>query len=144
MLQNCDEQEQNHCNPALLALKYNLVWWVDSRIKNLLVKALPISGICLTAKDAAREVVVHSESSVTDNTAAWKAIRNRAAAIAAATNHPELRRLAEEIRYADPTPTCMDGQIAEMLETLSSYADADSIRKAFSLLDQRKAVAKNK
>ena len=115
---------------------------MDSRIKNLLVKALPISEICLTAKDAAREVVVNSESSVTDNTAAWKTIRSRAAAIAAATNHPELIKLAEKIRYADPMPTSMDGQIAEMLETLSSYADAANIKKAFQLLDQRKAIAK--
>ena len=101
-----------------------------------------VSGICLTAKDAAREVIAHSESSVTDNTSAWKAIRSRAAAIAASTKHPELRKLAEEIRFADPTPTSMDGQIAEMLETLSSYADSDNIRIAFALLEQRKDLAK--
>ena len=101
-----------------------------------------VSEICLTAKNAAREVIAHSESSVTDNTAAWKAIRSRAVAIAAATNHPELRKLAEEIRYADPTPTSMDGQIAEMLETLSSYASAENISKALRLMEQRKTMAK--
>ena len=103
-----------------------------------------VMSMCLTVKDAAREVVTHSEASVTDNTAAWKAIRARAAVIAAATKHPELRKLAEEIRFADPTPTDMDGQIAEMLETLSSYADADNIRKAFALLEQRKQLVKDK
>ena len=101
-----------------------------------------VSGICLTAKDAAREVVVHSESPVTDNTAAWKAIRSRAAAIVAETKHPDIRKLAEDIRYADPTPTPLDGQIAEMLETLSSYADAENIRKAVRLMEQRKALSK--
>ena len=101
-----------------------------------------ITGICLMVKDAARKTVMHSEASVTDNTAAWKAIRSRAASIAAATGHPAIRKLAEEIRFADPAPTSMDMQIAEMLETLSSYADADNIRKAEHLMEQRKALAK--
>lgn len=101
------------------------------------------AGIALTAKDAAREVVTQSEARVTDNTAAWKAIRAHANAIAAATGHPDLKKLAEEIRYADPTPASIDGEIAQMLETLSSCADAESIRKAFGMLAQRKAMSKN-
>ena len=88
-----------------------------------------VTGVCLTVKDAAREAVTDSEASIIDNTATWKAIRGRAKEIAVETNHPEIRKLAEEIRFADPTPTSMDGQIAEMLETLSSYANADNIRK---------------
>lgn len=99
------------------------------------------TGVLLIVRDAAMIVVENSEQTMTDNTAAWKAIRSRAAGIAAATGHPELKKLAETIRYADPTPTEMDGQVAEMLETLSSYADAENIRKAFVLLEQRKAVA---
>ena len=98
--------------------------------------------LCLTVKDAARESVRHSESAPEDKTGAWKAIRVRASAIAAATNHPELIKLAEEIRFADPNPTPMDTQIADMLETLSSYADADNIQKAFRMLEERKALAK--
>ena len=101
-----------------------------------------VTGICLTVKDAAREVITYSETTVVDNTAAWKAIRSRAAAIAAETKHPDIRKLAEEIRYADPAPTSMDGQIAEMLEILSSYADAENIRKAARLVEQRKLLAK--
>ena len=46
-----------------------------------------------------------------------------------------------EIRYADPTPTSMDGEIAQMLETLSSYADAENIKKASAMIEQRKALA---
>ena len=102
------------------------------------------AGICLTVKDAARETVSAGESAIKDNTAAWKAIRARAASIAAETGHPELKKLAEEIRYADPSPTELDGEIAQMLETLSSYADAENIRKAFVLMEQRKAYAKEK
>lgn len=101
-----------------------------------------VTGVCLTVKDAFREVVRQTEVSVTDRTGEWKTIRARAASIAAATSHPDLKKIAEEIRYADPTPTSMDGQIAQMLETLSSYADAENIRKAFELLRQRKAISK--
>lgn len=101
-----------------------------------------VTGICLTVKDAARQEITGSEQTVKDQTAAWKAIRARAAAIAAETGHPELKKLAEEIRYADPMPTELDGEIAQMLETLSSYADAQNIRKAFLLMEQRKCFAK--
>ncbi len=101
------------------------------------------AAICLTVKDAAREAVRRSEAAPEDKTGPWKAIRTRAAAIAAATNHPEIKKLAEEIRYADPTPTPMDSRIADMLETLSSYADAANIQKAFRMLEERKALAKS-
>ena len=101
-----------------------------------------VTGIALTVKDAARVVVTQSEAKVTDNTAAWKAIRARANAIAAENGHPDIKKLAEEIRYADPTPTSMDGEIAQMLETLSSYADAANISRAFNMLKQRKSAAK--
>ena len=101
-----------------------------------------VTGVCLTVKDAAREVVTQSEAKVEDRTAAWKAIRARANAVAAESGHPDLKKLAEIIRYADPTPTSMDGDIAQMLETLSSYADAANIRKAFTMMEQRKALAK--
>ena len=98
--------------------------------------------VCLTVKDAAREAVTAAEVKVTDNTSAWKAIRTRASQVAAETGHPDIRKLAEDIRYADPTPTAMDGEIAQMLETLSSYADAANIAKAKALMEQRKTLAK--
>ena len=100
------------------------------------------TAVCLTGKDAAREAVTAAEVKLTDNTAAWKAIRARAGQVAAETGHPDIRKLAEDIRYADPTPTAMDGEIAQMLETLSSYADAANIAKAKALMEQRKTLAK--
>lgn len=100
------------------------------------------AAFCLTVRDAAREAVTAAEAKVTDNTAAWKAIRARANAIAAETGHPDIKKLAEEIRFADPTPTSMDGEIMQMLETLSSYADMENIRKAFVMINQRKNVTK--
>ena len=101
-----------------------------------------VTAVCLTVRDAAREAVTQLEVSIPDTTGPWKAIRARAAGIAAATGNPDLRKLAEDIRYADPTPTPIDGDIAQMLEILSSYADAENIRKAFALMEQRKALAK--
>ena len=97
---------------------------------------------CMTVKDAAREAVTTAEVKVADNTAAWKAIRARANAIAAETGHPDIKKLAEEIRYADPMPTSMDGEIAQMLETLSSYADAANIKKALGMMEQRQSFSK--
>ena len=106
------------------------------------VVVFAVTGFCLTVNDAARETVVTAEAKITDNTAAWKAIRARANAIAAETGHPDIKKLAEEIRYADPTPTSMDGEIAQMLETLSSYANVENIRKAYGILEQRKNCSK--
>lgn len=114
--------------------------WIVAALVEMVI--LCVAAFALTVKDAAREVVTSSEAHVADHTAAWKAIRARAAAIAAETGHPDIKKLAEEIRYADPTPTSMDGDIAQMLETLSSYADAANIRKATAMLAQRKALAK--
>lgn len=107
------------------------------------VAVFAVTAFCMTVKDAAREAVTTAEVKVTDNTAAWKAIRARANAIAAETGHPDIKKLAEEIRYADPTPTSMDGEIAQMLEMLSSYVDAKNIRKAQTLLKQRLTLSKN-
>jgi hypothetical protein len=96
----------------------------------------------LTVRDAARAVVTQSEQAAEDKTVPWKAIRERVIDIANATGHPELKKLAEEIRYADPMPTSMDSEIVDMLATLSSYADAENIKKAYQLVEKRKLLAK--
>lgn len=113
--------------------------WVAALVE---IIVFTVTAFCMTVKDAIRETVAAAEAKVTDNTAAWKAIRARANAVAAETGHPDIRKLAEEIRYADPMPTSMDGEIAEMLETLSSYADASNIKKALILIERRNAMAK--
>ena len=97
----------------------------------------------LTVRDAARETVASSEQTVHHVGAQWKAIRARANSIADETRHPDIRKLAEDIRYADPTPTALDGKLVEMLETLSSYATAENIEKARQLLRQRNELAKS-
>ena len=93
-------------------------------------------------KDAAREVVAQSEAQIAPQTEAWKAIRARANAIAAETGNADIKKLAEDIRYADPKPTPLDGQVAEMLEVLSGYATAENITKARNLLARRNEAAK--
>ena len=109
-------------------------------LAELLLFAIALAA--LTMRDAARETVFQSEQAVRDATAPWKAIRSRAAAVAAETNHPDIKKLAEDIRYADPMPTPLDGRMAEMLETLNSYATAENIEKAKNLLRQRNEAAK--
>ena len=98
--------------------------------------------LCLTAKDAAREAITRSEAASVDATRAWKAIRAKAAALAASVGTPEMKRLSDDIRYADPMPTPLDGQISELLDILSSYATAENMSKAAALLAQRKALSK--
>lgn len=124
---------------ALMSLAALCPVWA-SALSEVIVFA--VTAVSLTVKDAAREAVAASEAKAADNTAAWKAIRVRANQVAAETGHPDIRKLAEDIRYADPTPTAMDGDIAQMLETLSSYADAANIAKALAMMAQRKALAK--
>lgn len=113
--------------------------WVAILVEILLFGGV---GFCLTAKDAVRESIVHFEANSSDNTTAWKIIRNRANAIAAENGNLEIRKLAEEIRYADPTPSGLDAEIAAQLEILAQNADAENIRRAFSLLQQRKSLIK--
>lgn len=100
------------------------------------------TGFCLTVKDAAREAIVQFEANIPDKTGEWKAIRARANALAAESNQAELRKLAEEIRYADPNPSSLDAEISAHLEILSNDASAENIQKAFSLLQQRKSLIK--
>ena len=46
------------------------------------------------------------------------------------------------MRYADPTPTGMDGELNQMMDTLSSYATAENIDKAIKMLEKRKLLSK--
>lgn len=101
-----------------------------------------VAAFSLTAKDAAREALVHFEANAPEKTGAWKAIRARANALAAESGNPEIRRLAEEIRYADPMPSSMDAEISAQLEMISENANAENIQKGFSLLRQRKNLIK--
>lgn len=124
---------------ALMGLAALCPVWAAAIVE---VAVFAVTVFCMTVKDAAREAVTTAEVKVADNTAAWKAIRARANAIAAETGHPDIKKLSEEIRYADPMPTSMDGEIAQMLETLSSYADAANIKKALGMMEQRQSFSK--
>ena len=124
---------------ALMGLAALCPVWAAAIVE---VAVFAVTVFCMTVKDAAREAVTTAEVKVADNTAAWKAIRARANAIAAETGPPDIKKLAEEIRYADPMPTSMDGEIAQMLETLSSYADAANIKKALGMMEQRQSFSK--
>lgn len=123
----------------LMTLAVLLPVWIAILMEVIL---FAVTAFSMTVKDAAREAVTQSEKRATDQTAAWKAIRAKANAIAVSSGHPELKKLAEAIRYADPMPTSMDGEIAQMLELLSSYADAENIIKANNLLARRQAISK--
>ena len=123
----------------LMVIAFICPAWLAAVVELIVFAA---AGVCLTGRDAVREVITQSEAVVEDKTAPWKMIHSKVAAMAAQTNHPDIRKLAEVVRLADPTPTSMDGQVAELLETLSSTMDDADIKKAFQLLEQRKVLAK--
>ena len=93
----------------------------------------------LTVKDAAREVVTATETNIEDTTAAWKTIRAKVNALAATTGNADIKKLADEIRYADPTPTSLDGEIAKAVESMTNE-NAEQIKNLRTLLLQRKAM----
>ncbi|MDO4492397.1 MAG: hypothetical protein Q4C53_00770 [Clostridia bacterium] len=91
--------------------------------------------MALSVKQAVREAVEKSEQRVKDTTAGWKAIRTAVNALAAKTKDPAAKRLAEAVRCADPTPTSMDGRIAEAVEK-------GDVAEALRMVEERKTVAK--
>lgn len=125
---------------AVMALAGLCPFWCAALVE-VLVYATVL--FCLTVKDAAREAVAHVEAAVADDTKAWKAIRAKANALANTIGTPEMKKLAEQIRYADPMPTELDDRINALLDILSSYATADNMTKAMQLLEQRKTHAKD-
>lgn len=124
---------------VLMALAGLCPLWIALIVEIILFAA---AITCLTVKDAAREAIVQFEANIPDNTAAWKAIRARANALAAESGNPELRKLSDEIRFVDPNPSSIDDEISKQMEIISKNADAENIRRAFSLLRQRKSLIK--
>ena len=101
-----------------------------------------VTGISLTIKEASREAVTSFESKVEDKTGNWKTIRAKANAIASTTNNASIKKLAEEIRFADPTPTSLDESIAQVLDNLSENPSNENIEAVNQLLNQRKTISK--
>ena len=60
-----------------------------------------------------------------------------------AAGNPKLAKLAEEIRFTDPTPCSMDAQIDAVLDALGEDASDAAIDRAMRLMAQRKATAKS-
>ena len=123
---------------VLMALAVLCPVWVAA-VAEVLVFA--VTGMSLTVRDAAREVVTKSETQAADNTQAWKAIREKAANLAAV--NPKLARLAEEIRYADPMHCAMDEQIDGALNALRENASEEMIGNALRLVQERNRIAKS-
>lgn len=123
---------------ALMGLAALCPAWVTVLAEVLI---FAVTGICLTVKDAARVVVSQSEAHMADSTAAWKVIRQKANALSA-SGDADMKRLAEEIRFADPMPTSIDGEIAAQVDALAAGKNPDAIKRLTAALAQRKVIAK--
>ena len=125
---------------ALMALAGVLPIW-SVAIAELAVFAA--TAFCLTVKDASREAIGQMEDKLPNQTSVWKEIRGRAASIAASAGYPEMKKLAENIRYADPTPCKIDDQILESLTLLEADTNnKELVAKLEALLIQRKITIK--
>ena len=122
---------------ALMGLAALCPAWVT-----VLAEVFAVTGICLTVKDAARVVVSQSEAHMADSTAAWKVIRQKANALAA-SGDADMKRLAEEIRFADPMPTSLDGEIAAQVDALAAGANGKNVQNLLKQLEQRKLLSKH-
>ena len=109
-------------------------------IVELLVFA--ITGVCMIMRDAVREAVTVTEENYSDATAIWKAIRLKAATLAVETDSVEIKQLVDMIKFADPTPTSVDGELAEALEMLSLRMDDTNLGKALRLMNTRNLISK--
>ena len=101
------------------------------------------AGFCLTVKDAAVDAITQTENGTELKTAGWKAIRLKANAVAAQTESADIKRLAEQIRFADPVCTSIDSELDLILDKLSVCPDAETVKQAFTLLERRKTLAKS-
>lgn len=101
-----------------------------------------VTGICLTMKDAAHVVVSQSEARMADSTAGWKVIGQGANALAA-SGDADMKRLAEEIRFAAPMPTSIDGEIAAQVDALAAGANGKNVQNLLKQLEQRKLLSKH-
>ncbi len=101
------------------------------------------AGVSLTIKDASRNVVTSVENTVEDKTANWKSIRAKVNALAAANDNPAIKKLAEEIRFADPMPTGMDGEIAAALEEMTQGVTEENVSKVMRMVRERKELGKS-
>ena len=124
---------------ALMGLAVLCPAWVTVLAEVLI---FAVTGICLTVKDAARMVVSQSEAHMADSTAAWKVIRQKANALSA-SGDADMKRLAEEIRFADPMPTSLDGEIAAQVDALAAGANGKNVQNLLKQLEQRKLLSKH-
>jgi small-conductance mechanosensitive channel len=106
------------------------------------VLVFAVTGVCLTLKEASRTVVTQAESNVQEKTLVWKSIRAKANALAASSGNADMKKLAEEIRFADPMPTEVDGEIAEMLEKMTGDVNEGDVEKVMQMVRGRKELGK--
>lgn len=98
------------------------------------------AGVCLIAREAARQVVEQREQPLPDRTAAWKEVRRKAATMEVPQS-AEWKKLLDDIRFADPTDDEQSLPYTQrILELLNGPVDADTLsalQKQMQLRKQR-------
>ncbi len=102
---------------------------------------IAVMGGCLTVKDAARVVVSQSGARMADSTATWKVIRQKSNALVA-SGDADMKHLAEEIRFVNPMPTSIDGEIAAQVDALAAGENGKNVQNLLKQLERRKLLSK--
>ena len=98
------------------------------------------TAACLVIRDTMQHVLSSSENKVINDTTQWKTIRAKLLAFASETSSSEVKKLAEDIRYADPTVKDGDEEIEMTVDRLCNSSPdmiSDNIKEVRSLLVKR-------
>ena len=126
-------------------LESKILGWPIFKVSAVALAVQVVLGFALMGLAAlcpACMVVSQSEAHMADSTAAWKVIRQKANALAA-SGDADMKRLAEEIRFADPMPTSLDGEIAAQVDALAAGANGKNVQNLLKQLEQRKLLSKH-
>lgn len=96
------------------------------------------AGVCLIARDAARQAVEQGGEALPDRTAAWKEVRRKAALVELPGN-ARWQKLLEDIRFADPTDDERSAiHTQRILELLDSPVDEEAMQAIQKLIHLRR------
>lgn len=98
---------------------------------------------CLVLRSTGREVVTLEEGVPNNRTEQWKRIRELVSQLVITIPSTELKKLNEDIRFADPTPKNGDDNILRKLTQLATVAEEDQatlIKELILLVSARKGV----
>ena len=135
---------------AVMALAILIPWWVSTVVYAI---AFGAAIIGLVSADAVVDEIHNQDAKLKDNVTMMRALQSKLSQIAAQSDDPVLKSLAEEFRYSDPVSNAeiadAEADLAAAVDQLqSAYIDGDNeamaqlCRKTAALLSERNRLCK--